>query len=150
MYVVHKRHQLVQISLNVCWPNTWFHHLDSWVVSHSAPNISTLRHALGCEFKPWWRQTLFGTQAQHLCFLHYIIWLIWFDTIICLSNLSCELWNRKMIINIFFKKMNGFIKGRYKWLCSISAPFIIFFIQFTVWSIAWVTSNRSTEIYSPL
>ena len=29
IYVVHKRHQLVQISLNVCWPNTWFHHLVS-------------------------------------------------------------------------------------------------------------------------
>ena len=80
--------------------------LDSWVESHSALNIGTLRHALGHEFEPHWWQTLFWTQAQHLCFLHDSIWFIWFDTIICLSNLSCELWNRKLKINkIYFKKL---------------------------------------------
>ena len=57
--------------------------------------ICTLRHVLGCEFEPWWWQTLFRTQAQHLCFLHDSISFIWFDTVICLSNLSCELWNKK-------------------------------------------------------
>ena len=36
---------------------------------------------------------LFWTQAQHLCFIHNSVWFVWFDTIICLSNLSCELWS---------------------------------------------------------
>ena len=80
--------------------------LDSWVVSHLALNMHKLCHALGHEFEPWWQQTLFWTQVQHLRFLHDCIWFIWFDTIICLSNLSCELWNRKLKINqLFFKKM---------------------------------------------
>ena len=79
--------------------------LNSWVVSHLALIIGTLHHALGCEFNPWWWQTQFQTQAQHLCFLHDSIWFIWFDTIIRLSNLSCELWNRKLKIQeIYFKK----------------------------------------------
>ena len=43
---------------------------------------------------PWVRAsvmtTSFWTQAQHLHFLHDYIWFIWFDTIICLSNFSCE------------------------------------------------------------
>ena len=57
------------------------------------------------EFEPRWWQTLFWTQAQHLCFIHDSIWFVWFDTIICLSNLSCELWNRKLEIKeIYFKK----------------------------------------------
>ena len=69
-------------------------------------NISTLCHALGCEFEPWWWQTLFQAQAQHLCFLHDSIWFIWFDTIICLSNLLCELWNRKLKIKeLYILKM---------------------------------------------
>ena len=77
--------------------------LDSWVVSHLVVNISTWHHPLGSEFEPWWWQTLFRTQAQHLCFLHDSIWFIWIDTIICLSNLSHELWNRKLNINkIYF------------------------------------------------
>ena len=29
--------------------------LDSWVISNLALNIATLCHALGHEFKPWWR-----------------------------------------------------------------------------------------------
>ena len=52
----------------------------------------------------WWWQTLLQTQAQHLHFLHDSIWFIWFDTIICLPNLSCELWNRKLKIKKLFKK----------------------------------------------
>ena len=80
--------------------------LNSWVVSHLALTISTLRHALGHEFKPWWWQTLFWTQAQHLRFIHDSIWFIWFDTNICLLNLSCEFWNRKLKIKeIYFKKI---------------------------------------------
>ena len=77
--------------------------LNSWVVSHSALIIGTLCHTLGLEFNPWWGQSLFWIQVQHPCFLHDSIWLIWFDTI-CLSNLSCELWNRKLKIKeIYFK-----------------------------------------------
>ena len=79
-------------------PDQWWGRLNSWVVSHLALIISTLRHALGHEFEPWWQQTLYRTQAQHLCFIHDSIWFIWFDTIICLSNLSCEVWNRKLKI----------------------------------------------------
>ena len=78
--------------------------LNSWVVSHLALIISTLHHALGCEFEPWWQQTLFQTQAQHLHFLDDSIRFIWFDTIICRSYLSCEWWNRKLKINDFFQK----------------------------------------------
>ena len=29
---------------------------------------------------PLWWQTIFRTQAQHLCFIHDSIWFIWFDT----------------------------------------------------------------------
>ena len=58
--------------------------------------ISMLRHALGNEFEPWWWQTIVWTQKQNLHFLHDSIWFFWFDTIICLSNLSCELLNRKL------------------------------------------------------
>ena len=84
-------------------------HLDDWVVSYSAlniGNISTLWHTLGHEFGPRWQQTLYWTQAEHLCFFHDSIWFIWLNTIFCVSNLSCELWNRKLKINYFFKKMN--------------------------------------------
>ena len=65
--------------------------LNSWVVSHSALIFGTLCHALGHEFKPLWRQTLFRTnsfsdqlffgptlfrtQAQHLRFIHDSIFL---------------------------------------------------------------------------
>ena len=60
-------------------------------------------HAVWCEYKPKWWQTLLQTQAQHLRFLHESIWFIWFHTLICLSNLSCEMWNRKLKVNgIFF------------------------------------------------
>ena len=45
---------------------------------------------------------LFWTQAQHLLFIHDSTWFIWFDTIVCLSNLSCELWNSKLKIKEFF------------------------------------------------
>ena len=86
---------------HVVW---WLGRLNSWVVSHSALIIGTLRHALGREFEPWWWHTLFWTQAQHLRFIHDSIWFIWFDTIICLSNLSCELWNRKLKIKKKLKK----------------------------------------------
>ena len=99
--------------------------MDSWV----ALNIITLYYALGREFKPQWQQTLFQTQALHLCFLHDSIWFIWFDTIICLSNLSYELWNRKLKKTKFiFKKLNPFSKktiwlngrmGRTKLSCFI-------------------------------
>ena len=79
-----------------------FPRLNSWVVSHSALIIGTLCHALGHQFEPWRWQTFFQTQAQHLCFIHDSIW---FDTIICLSNLSCELWNRKLKIKKCFKTL---------------------------------------------
>ena len=81
-------------------------HLNSWVVSHSALIIGTLRHALGHEFEPWWQQTLYGTQAQHQYFIHDSIWFIWFDIIICLSNLSPELWNRKFKIKENYLRKN--------------------------------------------
>ena len=63
-----------------------WHHTLLWTLVHCA--------------MPWavsWAlvMTLFWTQAKHLCFLHAYIWFIWFDTNICLSNLSCELLNRK-------------------------------------------------------
>ena len=79
---------------------------QSCFIEHSALIIGRLRHALGCEFKPWWWQTLFQTQEQHLRFLRDSIWFIWFDTIIWLSNLSLELWNGKLKIKEihFFKK----------------------------------------------
>ena len=79
--------------------------LNSSVVSQLDLIFGTLCHALGREFKPWWRQTLIRTQAQHLHFIHDSVWFVWFDTIICLSNFSCELWNRKLKIKeIYLKK----------------------------------------------
>ena len=37
----------------------------------------------------------------------YSVCFVWFDTIICLSNLSCELWNKKLKIKeiYFFKNL---------------------------------------------
>ena len=79
---------------------TYYGRLNCLVVSHLALIIVTLRQALGHEFEPLWQLTLFLTQAQHLRFLHDSIWFIWFNTIICLSNLSCGLWIRKLKINL--------------------------------------------------
>ena len=77
--------------------------LDSRVV-FTLDLWTSVRYALGREFEPRWRQTLFRTQAQHLCFIHNSVWFVWFDTIICLSNLSCELWSGKLKIKeIYFK-----------------------------------------------
>ena len=49
---------------------------------------------------------LFLDPSTKSMLFHDSIWFVWFDTIICLSNLSCELWNRKLKIKefIFFKK----------------------------------------------
>ena len=76
----------------------------AWIAEWSSHSTFEHRYATpGREFEPWWHQTLFRTQAQHLCFIHNSVW---FDTIICLSNLSCELWSGKLKIKeIFFKKM---------------------------------------------
>ena len=63
------------------------------MVSHSALIVGTLRHALDHVFEPWWQQTLFRTQAQHLRFIHDSIWFVWFDTFIC--HVNCETENRK-------------------------------------------------------
>ena len=77
-------------------------------------------YALGHEFQPRWQQTIFRTQAQHLCFIHDAIWFVWFDTFICLLNLSCELWNRKLKLKeIYLKKSSS----RYSTpLCSTISP----------------------------
>ena len=77
--------------------------LDSWLVSHLALNIGTLSHAVGCELEPRCQQTLFGPKHYIFALFHDSYWFIWFDTFICLSNLSCELWSRKW--KIIFKKI---------------------------------------------
>ena len=74
-----------------------FGRLDSRVV-FTLDFWTSVRYALGREFEPRRRQT----QAQHQCFIHNSVW---FDTIICLSNLSCELWSGKLKIKeIYLKK----------------------------------------------
>ena len=78
--------------------------LNSWVVSHLALIIGALCPGL-------WVWSLVMTNSfshvQHLCFLNDSIWFIRFDTIICVSNLLCELWNRKLNMKeiYFFKKV---------------------------------------------
>ena len=75
--------------------------MQSWVVSHLALNIGMLHHTLAYEFTTPWRQTLYQTQEQHLHFYHDSVWL--FDLIllfVCQTNLSCELWNRKLKLKI--------------------------------------------------
>ena len=79
---------------------------ESWVVSHLALIISTLHHSQGREFKPWWWQTLSDPSTISTLSSRFI-WFIWFDTVICLSNLSCELWNRKLKINKIYFIING-------------------------------------------
>ena len=126
--------------------------LGAWVVSHLALIIGMLHHALGHEFEPWWRQTLFRTQAQHRRFLHDSIWFIWLDTIIWLSNLSCELWNRKLKTKeIYFKKIikkSETVNGVRKYchyvvfklsndslvLRSLEVTVIISFVSFVPWA----------------
>ena len=83
------------------------------MVSHLALNIGTLRHALGCEFKPPWRQTLFRTQAQHLCFIHDSI-LIWYYYL----SVKFVMWIVEQIIEnkkIIFKKHNKISIYIYSW-----------------------------------
>ena len=46
---------------------------------------------------------LFG--PKHNIYAFFVILFVLFDTIICLSNFSCKLWNRKLKINEFFKKL---------------------------------------------
>ena len=74
----------------------------AWIAKwspHSTVNIGTQHYTLGHEFTPQRQQILYQTQAQHLHFFHNSIWFIWFDTIICLSFFSFELWNRKLKMN---------------------------------------------------
>ena len=113
--------------------NDWLQgRLNSWVFSHSALINGRLRH----EFESWWWQTLFRIQAQLLCFIH--IWFIWFDTIICLSNLSCELWNRKLKIKeIYLKKImtDNNLVGELNYVpssSSSSVPLINFLMIFFI------------------
>ena len=93
--------------------------LDSQVV-FTLDYWTTVHCALGREFEPRWRQTLFRTHAQHLCFIHNSVWFVWFDTIICLSNLSCELWSRKLKIKeIYLKKNLSLYSWSHVWLVWI-------------------------------
>ena len=52
-------------------------------------------------------QSWYKTFMCFKCFLNDSIWFIRFDTIICVSNLLCELWNRKLNMKeiYFFKKV---------------------------------------------
>ena len=84
--------------------------------SHAAFEKSNTIHIMGhlhrLNFKHWFTapctglwvcalvmtNSLLGPSTTSTLF-HYSIWFFWFDTINCLSNLSCELWNRKLKIN---------------------------------------------------
>ena len=55
---------------------------------------------------------LFFWPKHNICAFYDSIWFIWFNTIISQSNLSCQLWNRKLKIN---KKIILKIKN----LCSL-------------------------------
>ena len=84
--------------------------LDSWVLSHKDLNIVMLCYAMGDKFLPWWWQTLYHTQAQYLDFF-----MIWFDTVICLSNLSCELGIRKFKINKHYFEIQILVLKKLSW-----------------------------------
>ena len=62
--------EYIEWSLGHLNSSEWFH---TWL-------WSLVHCAIGHEFKPQWQQTLFRTQAQHLCFIHdfYLIYLIWY------------------------------------------------------------------------
>ena len=105
--------QLVKILFIVegDWIAEWYH-IQLWTLVRCA-----MLWAVSSSFNV---DKLFRTQAQHLCFLHDSIWLIWFDTIICLSNLSCELWNRKLKIKeTFFKKRKKYYLKALKRLATV-------------------------------
>ena len=72
--------------------------LDSWVVSHLALNISMPCHTLGKSLHLGDNKLFLDSSTTSTLF-HDSIWLIWFETFISLSNLSCELWKRKLKIN---------------------------------------------------
>ena len=110
-----KHYKLILPILNAGKLSKCLGHLDSRVV-FTLEFWTLVCYALGREFEPWWCQTLFRTQAQHLCFIHNSVWFVWFDTIICLSNLSCELWSRKLKIKeIYLKKRK--VKSRRRKSC---------------------------------
>ena len=101
--------QLADIEVVVLDGGAWIaelYHTRLWISVHWAM-------PWGCEFEPQWWQTLFWTQAQHLHFFHDSIWFIWFDTIIWLSNLSFELWNRKLKLNKIYSKIKS--SGAWCW-----------------------------------
>ena len=82
--------------------------LDSWVVSHSALNIGTLRHALGRALEPWWWQTLFW--PKHNIYDFFMILFGLFDLILLYLSVKFVMWIMKQKIekkrNLFFKKMS--------------------------------------------
>ena len=72
------------------------------------------------------------------------IWFIWFDTFICLSNLSCYLWNRKLKIKEFLKKKHFFIKtfwSHNKDACCASFSNVHNFIQTLAGKIRYLYSS---------
>ena len=84
------RFTIIQPTENICLTcKTQGTCRDSWVVSHLALNNGILYRALGCQFAPWWWQTLYQTQAQHLHFF-----MILFDSIlsfVCqICHVNCE------------------------------------------------------------
>ena len=62
----------------------------AWIAEWSSHSTFEHRYAT-----PWAMSSSLGDIK---CFIHDSIWFVWFDTIICLSNLSCELWSRKLKI----------------------------------------------------
>ena len=67
------------------------YHTELWTVVFCAMSLS-----LGDV------KLFFGPKHNIYTLFMILFWFIWFDTIICLSNLSCELWNRKK--RKYFKK----------------------------------------------
>ena len=91
--------RIIRSQLRGAWIVEWYH---TWLLSmvHCAMPWA-LNSSLGDD------QTLFWTQAQHLCFIHDSIWFIWFDTIICLSIVMWIVKQKienKISQNICFKK----------------------------------------------
>ena len=92
---------VVSLFYDLClWPHLLYLMVSSkgaWIAEWSSHSTFEHRYAT-----PWAMSSSLGDIK---CFIHDSIWFVWFDTIICLSNLSCELWNRKLKIKeIYFKK----------------------------------------------
>ena len=115
--------------------------LNSWVVSHSALIIGTLRHALGREFRPCRWQTLFGTQAQHMLYSwFYLVWYYYLSVKFVMWIVKQKIENKR---NLFLKKWAN--PGLFFCLFSVFSNKENIFYNKSMWKMSCPSSVRCQD-----